>query len=222
MTGTTSVDHYTAPHYATSALLLIDVQNDFLDDGPAPIPGTRDIVPDLAVLAESFRYHGRPVVHVVRRYVAPDIDSVRRAAVEAGARIVAPGTEGAAIPNDVLPAAGAGRIDEDALLAGDMVRVGPVEYVMWKPRWSAFHRTPLEAELARLGVDTVVIAGCNMPNCPRATAFDATARDLRTVVVADAVSRFAPHHHDELASIGVVLIHLPKLLDMLDADPFPT
>ena len=32
-----------------------------------------------------------------------------------------------------------------------------------------------------LGVDTIVVAGCNLPNCPRATLFEASERDFRTV-----------------------------------------
>lgn len=37
---------------------------------------------------------------------------------------------------------------------------------MYKPRWSAFHATQLDSWLQSEKVDTVVVAGCNYPNCP--------------------------------------------------------
>jgi nicotinamidase-related amidase len=77
--------------------------------------------------------------------------------------------------------------------------------VIFKPRWSAFHRTELEALLHAQNCDTVVVAGCNLPNCPRATLFDATERDFRTVLVSDAVSQTSPERVADLERIGVAL-----------------
>ena len=53
---------------------------------------------------------------------------------------------------------------------------------MDKPRWGAFYETPPHALLRELGVDTVIVAGCNLPNCPRATLVEASERDYRTVL----------------------------------------
>jgi nicotinamidase-related amidase len=75
---------------------------------------------------------------------------------------------------------------------------------LWKPRWSAFHRTGLEEALHGLGVDTVVVAGCNLPNCPRATIFDASERDFRVVMVADATSGVTDERWGDLLAIGAV------------------
>lgn len=61
------------------------------------------------------------------------------------------------------------RVDADLLLRGEFQDVGPWEWLMYKPRWGAFHRTRLEEHIRRLGVDTLVIAGCNFPNSPRTT-----------------------------------------------------
>jgi nicotinamidase-related amidase len=75
--------------------------------------------------------------------------------------------------------------------------------VLWKPRWSAYHRTPLDEHLRELGVDTVVVAGCNFPNCPRATVFDASERDYRVVVVPDATSQVTPERLADARALGV-------------------
>ncbi|MFL0160305.1 cysteine hydrolase family protein [Mycobacteroides chelonae] len=74
---------------------------------------------------------------------------------------------------------------------------------MFKPRWSAFYRTELEQHLRDRGVSTVVVAGCNLPNCPRATLFDASERDYRAVLVEDATSQVTPERLHDLTLIGV-------------------
>jgi nicotinamidase-related amidase len=51
-----------------------------------------------------------------------------------------------------------------------------------------------------------VVAGCNLPNCPRATLFEASERDFRTVIVSDAVSQASPERLADLAGIGVSVL----------------
>jgi hypothetical protein len=81
---------YTTPELVHSALVLIDVQNDFID-GAAPVEGTAERVETIARLAAVFRAAGRPIVHVVRLYVpgGSDVDLPRRAAIEAGRQVTA-------------------------------------------------------------------------------------------------------------------------------------
>jgi maleamate amidohydrolase len=74
-----------------------------------------------------------------------------------------------------------------APVAGDVVFV--------KKRPSAFIGTPLRAELAARGVDSVLLAGGSTSNCVRATCVDAMSMDLRATVIEDAVfDRFARSH----------------------------
>jgi nicotinamidase-related amidase len=94
-------------------------------------------------------------------------------------------------------------LDVDLLLRGGLQQVGADEHVMFKPRWNAFFGTPLDQWLRELGVDTVVVAGCNFPNCPRGTLFGASERDYRAVAVADALSGWTVTAASELAGIGV-------------------
>jgi len=199
-----TLDEHIRPRLHTSALLVIDMQNDFLDDGALPVPGTTAVLPRLTRLVEAFRRARRPIVHAVRIYDGDDIDLVRRTAVTRDdARIVRPGTDGSRIVRALLPA-DAGTLDPELLVRGGFQAVGDSEVVMWKPRWSAFHRTGLDALLERAGVDTVVVAGCNLPNCPRATLFDASARDLRTVLAVDATSQVTDERLADARAIGVV------------------
>lgn len=198
------LDPFLAPHWGTSALLVIDTQVDFAEGGSTPVAGTRAVVPGLVSLVEAYRRAGRLVVHVVRLYDGDDVDRVRRAAVAAGAPVVRPGTPGSGILPELVPP-GAPPLDPPTLLAGRAQELGPDEVALWKPRWSAFYRTPLEELLRERGVDTVVVAGCNFPNCPRATVTDASERDLRVVVVPDAVSGTTEEGLAQVAGLGVVL-----------------
>ena len=196
----------TGPVWANSALLLIDVQQDFLDGGALTIPGTTAVLPRLAELVAAYRAAGRPVVHIVRLSEpgSGDVDLPRRAAVEAGLSLAVPGTPGSQLAPAVLGERMA-ELDPELLLAGkpQYLDGSRTEAVLFKPRWGAFHRTGLEQLLRDRGVDTVVVAGCNLPNCPRATLFEAGMRDLRTVLVTDAVSRTSDERIADLAAIGV-------------------
>jgi nicotinamidase-related amidase len=194
----------TTPHAERSALLTIDVQRDFLDDGSTPVPGTTAVLPAVARVAGAFREASRPIVHVVRFY-APDganAERCRRDILRSGVAIARPGTRGAELAEGILPP-GCGSLEVDRLMAGELQAIGSREWVAYKPRWSAFWGTRLHAFLHDLDVDTVVVAGCNYPNCPRATMYEATSYDYRVAAVSDAISRFDERAVSELAAIGV-------------------
>ncbi|TYK49656.1 cysteine hydrolase family protein [Actinomadura decatromicini] len=195
-------DEHTRPDFARAALLTIDMQADFIS-GPHAVPGTQRVVPAVARLARAFRNARRPIVHLVRLYLPDggDADLSRRSLIASGARLVAPHSPGSRLADDLAPP-GAAPLDPDRLLSDEPQRLAEGEHVIYKPRWSAFHRTPLQRHLADLGVNTLVVAGCNYPNCPRATIYDASARDYRLVIAEDATSRFGEHARPEMTGIA--------------------
>lgn len=206
------MDPHLDPHWATSALITIDVQRDFLSDGPFAIPGTSEVLPALAELTAAFRAAGRPIVHIVRLYPADggDVDRVRRSLIESGAELARPGSPGRLVAPELLPP-GAPDLDDDLLLKGEPQPLGPAEFAVYKPRWGAFYRTRLEDLLGALGVDTVVFAGCNLPNCPRASIIEAHERDFRVVLATDAISQSSEQGFREIAGIGTVLMSTPDI-----------
>jgi len=211
------MDQYTRPVAGRAALLTIDMQNDFArPDGPATIPGTADIIPQLERLVEAFRAASRPVVHVIRLYHedGSNVDPCRRQAIQNGAEIVRPGSEGAEVVTELKPAENVST-DPDTLLAGELMAIGPTERILYKPRWSAFYGTRLEAYLRERSVNTVVICGCNFPNCPRTTVYDGSQRDFRIVFVPDATSGTYDRGLNELEAIGVALKETDETIDWI-------
>jgi nicotinamidase-related amidase len=215
-TASTGLTPGLTPEFGRSALLVIDMQNDFAEGGSTPVAGTRAVTPAVARLAAAYRQAARPVIHAVRLYDGGDVDRVRRQAIADGARIVRPGTRGSQVIAGLLPA-GAPELDPKLLLAGDPQVIGADECVLWKPRWSAFYRTDLHAQLITRKVTTLVVAGCNFPNCPRAALFDASERDYRVVMVTDAISGVTDNHIDESRRLGVVPLTAAAVLAALAA-----
>jgi len=198
---------YTDPEFEKSALITIDVQCDFLDGGSCPIAGTSAAIPKMALLARSFRAAGRPILHMIRIY-QPDGSNAelsRRGALEGGAQIVLPASPGMELASELLPH-GNVRLNAELLLSGQPQVLGPSEWAIFKPRWGAFFRTPLEAMLGDLGVNTLAFSGCNFPNCPRTSIYEASERDFRLVLAEDAISGLYDQGRRELLGIGVTLM----------------
>jgi nicotinamidase-related amidase len=200
----------------SSALLTIDVQVDTLDGQPLEVPGTTAALPDIRRLCDAFRVARRPIVHVVRLYLADgsNAEPFRRELVSGATPVLRPGTEGRSLAPELVPA-GQSELDDDLLLGGGIQTLGPDEAAIYKPRWGAFFDTPLDDHLRGLGVDAVVVAGCNFPNCPRATIFAASERDYTVVAAADAISGADTRGLDELRGIGVRTLSTADIVEGL-------
>lgn len=195
------------PQFDASALVIIDTQRDLLDDGALTVAGTSAALPAMRRLLEAFRAAGRPVVHIVRIYEqdGSNADLCRRQLLRDGAPILIRDSSGSQIAAELLPESAA-ELNAELLLDGGVQRLGPHEVAIFKPRWGAFYRTPLEDHLRQLDVSTVVFAGCNFPNCPRTSIYEASERDFRIVLVRDAISGLYQRGERELAGIGVQLM----------------
>lgn len=158
-----------------TALLIIDMQRDFVTAGsPLCVAGAAATVPVIVELLRFCRQRGTTAIfHIVREYDPSGLD-VERCRLEQFCRVpgAVRGTPGAEIVPELRP------------LPGEMVIV--------KPRFSAFFRTKLDLCLRRLGVDSLLIAGTQYPNCIRATVTDALSLDYRVTVLTDCCSARTP------------------------------
>ena len=165
-----------------TAAVAIDMHRGHLDPAVAtlPLPAERcgPVVKRAAALFAELRARRVPVVHVVTEYRDPaeiaanpfwkSIDDDPTKARKGILRHNLAGSPGTEIMPELL---------------------GPRDLVVrGKKRYSAFHATDLEFVLRRtLGADTLVVAGINTSTCVLCAAFEATNRDFRVVVAADAV-----------------------------------
>lgn len=125
-----------SPRFDQSALIAIDTQIDTLDGQPLEIPGTTAALPAIATLTQSFRTSGRPIIHVVRLYLADgsNAEPSRSSRMSGDTPILRPGHEGRLIAPEILVDV-PGELDGDLLLSGGIQSLGPNEVVIFKPRW---------------------------------------------------------------------------------------
>jgi nicotinamidase-related amidase len=169
------------------------------------------MLPELQSLVKAFRQAGKPIVHIVRLY-QPDgsnADLCRKTMIEKGAELFRPGTEGCELAPELLSNPDL-KLDTDLLLSGGIQKFSDNEVVIYKPRWGAFYKTPLEGHFQNLGITTIAFAGCNFPNCPRASIFEASERDYKIIIVEDTMSFLDKRDRIEMEKIGV------NFLDSID------
>ena len=198
---------YTEPDYTSSAIVTIDTQCDTLDGQPLEIPGTSAALPNIRKILDVYRLNRMPIAHIVRIYKqdGSNVDLCRKEAVENGAKMLLQGSPGCELAREMFDKNV--KLDYDLLLAGKVQQIDDNEVVIYKPRWGAFYKTPLESHLRGLGVDTLVFMGCNFPNCPRTSIYEASERDFKIVLIEDAVSGLYPKGKEEMLNIGVHVVN---------------
>ncbi|HEY6761879.1 MAG TPA: isochorismatase family cysteine hydrolase [Baekduia sp.] len=151
----------------TTALVVVDMQNDFVSDGGSlQVPDARATVPAIADLVRRFRDAGSHVVFTqdTHRDGDPEFAIWPVHAVE--------GTLGWEIVEALAPL--------------------PTDTVLRKPRYDAFHGTPLDHLLRQWGVTTLVVCGTVANICVHYTAASAALRWYDVVIPEDGVSALDP------------------------------
>jgi ureidoacrylate peracid hydrolase len=175
-----------------SALLVIDMQNDFCAEGGyvekvigRNAAACRAIAADVAALVADARAAKVPVVWVVADYSFDKVTAgMRVKALERGTEAVccAPGSWGAAFLG-AAPTAG--------------------ETVITKHCYSGFMGTPLDAHLRGLGARTLVFAGVQTNVCVESTLRDGASLGFHIVVARDCVaSHMQPAHEGTLQAVS--------------------
>lgn len=178
----------------STALLVIDMQRDFLDpDGYAARAGLdisllREAIPGVAKMLRAARDASLLVIHT-REANAPDLSDVPPSFAEATARTGA--SVGAAGPLGRLlirGEPGSSIIDELAPITG--------EIAIDKPGFSAFEGTALGAMLLARGIRQLILCGITTEVCVSSTLRTAIDRGFRCVTLRDACASAYPDLHD--------------------------
>jgi nicotinamidase-related amidase len=183
------------------ALLIIDMQNDFVLEGaPLRVAQAAAVVPRIRAVLDAFRNRKMPVFHIVRVHRADgsDVEITRKELFKKTPFAVA-GSQGAAVVDALMPQ--------------------PGEHVIEKTRMSAFIATELDLVLRTIGVTDLVVTGIQTPNCIRTTVFDAIAYNYPVILLRDAVGAKDDAVHDanvaDMAAIGVRIMSAQDLISAL-------
>lgn len=186
---------------ANSALVLVDMQNDFCHrDGwfartGSDVEYANEIVPILERLLASARAYGLPVIHLHWGVRADCLDMSPGHLAFSG-RFGQRTGYGEIPPGGVSPA-----LVEGSWGAQSIDALWPKEddIVVLKNRFSGFWNNALDAVLHRLEVSTLFFAGINTERCVMATLQDATFLGYDAVLVEDSVATPSPRHIEEAA-----------------------
>ncbi len=174
---------------ATTALIVIDMQRDFIEPGGFGAALGNDvtllqaIIPTVASLIAGCRAAGVPVIHT-RECHLPDLSDCPPAKRLRGApalRIGDPGPMGRIL---IAGEPGAAIVPELAPMAG--------EIVIDKPGKGAFYATSLTDDLARLGIATLIFAGVTTEVCVQTTMREANDRGFDCLLAEDATESYFP------------------------------
>jgi nicotinamidase-related amidase len=185
---------------ARTALLMIDMQRDFLEPGGFGESLGNDvstlraaIEPARALLAWA-RGLGLRIVHTkeCHRPDLSDCPPAKRGRGRPSQRIGDPGPMGR-ILIDGEP--GSDFVPELAPLPG--------ETVLAKPGKGAFHATGLQAMLQGWGIERLIIAGVTTEVCVQTTMREANDRGYDILLVTDATASYFPHFRE--ATIAMIV-----------------
>lgn len=175
-----------------SALIVIDMQNDFcakgglVDRGGRDVSAAQEMARRLPSLINSARKSGALVVFVRSSYSThqniflSDVWLEQAARKQGGGYTLTPvcqdGAWGSDYYSDIRPERG--------------------DIVVFKHRYGAFHSTDLELILRSHGVRTIVLTGVSTNVCVETTAREGFVRDFYTVLVGDGTAAYSAEEHN--------------------------
>jgi ureidoacrylate peracid hydrolase len=182
------------PEIGKSALIIVDMQNDFLH--PEGSFGTRareapgagidmpflvGTIPQAKRLADAYRKAGRPVVYIAHVLKADYSDAqfpYWRLGLTPGSNRThcVEGTWGAQIVDELRPQEG--------------------EHLVVKKGFGGFSNTPLDTILRNMGVTTCVVSGVTTCVCVSNTLRGGVEHNYRMILVADAVAEVSRDTHE--------------------------
>jgi nicotinamidase-related amidase len=176
-----------------TALLIIDMQRDFMEAGGFGETLGNDVsllsraVKPIASVLAAAREAGMAVIHTREGHL-PDLSDAPPAKLERGkpslrigdpgpmGRILIRGEAGHDIIPELYPAAG--------------------EIVIDKPGKGAFYATELGNTLERLGIENLLVCGVTTEVCVNTTVREANDRGYRCVVISDGCASYFPEFHE--------------------------
>jgi len=184
---------------ATTALVIIDMQRDFVEPGGFgetlgnDVSLLQSVVPPLREVLDAARVIGLAVIHTREGHV-PDLSDCPPAQLQRGEpslRIGDPGPKGRIL---VRGEYGHDIIDDLAPLPGELV--------IDKPGKGAFHGTTFGAELQSRGITRLIVTGVTTEVCVHTTVREANDRGYECLMLSDCTGSYFP----EFQRVGLAMI----------------
>jgi nicotinamidase-related amidase len=184
---------------ATTALVIIDMQRDFVEPGGFgetlgnDVSLLQSVVPPLRAVLDAARALGLTVIHTREGHV-PDLSDCPPAKLQRGEpslRIGDPGPKGRIL---VRGEYGHDIIDDLAPLSGELV--------IDKPGKGAFHGTTFGVELQSRGITRLIVTGVTTEVCVHTTVREANDRGYECLVLSDCTGSYFP----EFQQVGLAMI----------------
>ncbi len=183
------------PDIATAALIIVDMQNDFVHENGGfahearehpeaqiDIPFLMGTIPNVARLADAFRDARRPVLYITH-VLKPDYSDAAfpywratKGSTENNRTFIVEGTWGAKVIDELTPQAG--------------------EHVVVKKGFGGFANTRLDTILRNMGVTTCVVTGVTTCVCVSTTIRGGVENNYRMIIVKDAVAEVNRQDHE--------------------------
>jgi nicotinamidase-related amidase len=188
----------------TSALLVIDMQDEFVRPGWTPywVPDATRLVPGIQRLIELCRRSAIPVIFTAFADTHHGTDRPR--------------------PGALMPNRYPGIPHEPEWFRHGTIwhelQPHPDDIVIHKPSYGAFHDTPLQTILSNLGRDTIIICGTLTNFCCGTTARQGYERGFKVVVVSDLTATDDDQLHEaELRTLRKGFARVMSLQDLVTA-----
>ena len=192
---------------ARTALLTIDLQNDFLH--PEGAYGRAD---QSSELISALPARIRPVIDALRAkggtYISAQFTLVPG---PGGVPLIAPHLK------KLRPFLGKGDFAPGGFGHSLVDDLAPADYTIEKVAYSALYQTRLEYILRAVNIDTLIIGGIVTNGGVASTVRDAHLRNLHTILLSDGCAAFDPAVHDAtLVSLGSIT-QIVTCSEMLEA-----
>ncbi|MEK9967718.1 MAG: cysteine hydrolase [Ferrovibrio sp.] len=178
-----------------TALLIVDLQNDFLHTDGAyaragtNLPGAAALIANMKSVADTMRAAGGWIVSTQftlvpgrggEPLISPHLKRLRPFLRKGDFQ---PGAWGHSLIDELVPA----------------------DFTIEKVAYSAFYMTRLEFVLRKAGVETLLIGGIVTNGGVASTLRDAHVRDFHTMLLTDGCAAFSKEAHDaSIASLGTI------------------
>ena len=157
---------------AKTALLMVDMQNLFVEGYPLSAPKGPDVLDRLNRLAAVCRSAGMLVIYT--------------------AHVVRSDGSNVGVMGEVIPPVKTGAINDGSHTAAihPGLQVTDADIFVKKPRFGSFHGTDLELILRSKGIEAVIIGGIATNVCCDTTAREAAVRDFEVHFLSDGTATF--------------------------------